>query len=265
MKFFLEDISFLIPLRIDSVIRIENLLAIIRYIQRNFKSNITVLEASAYNNGLLKKILNHKVKYMFFEDKDPVFYRTKYCNILAKACETKFLSIWDTDVLVDKNQIVDSMEKLRNEEADMAYPFDGRFYDTSEIIRTLYMQKPQMNILHNNCERMSLIYGDNHKGGAFFANTEKYLLSGMENEFFYGWGAEDFERYERWINMQFKVYRSFGPMYHFSHPRDLNGQYRSIQQQDLVNSELTKISKSSRDELYKQMHYCPKNSPHRFS
>ena len=249
MKTNLEDLTFLMPLKVDSVIRIENLSAIIRYLQRHFQTHIAVLEAGAYDNGLLRKLLNREVKYTFIEDKDPVFHRTKYRNIMAKAVETPFLAVWDVDVLVDKNQIIDTMDKLRKDETDMAYPFDGRFYDTSEIIRTLYMKKQQMKILHRNRERMILLYGDKHKGGAFLANTEKYRLSGMENENFYGWGPEDFERYDRWNNMQFRVYNSPGGMYHFTHPRDLNGRFNSMRQMALSNAERIKTFKSSLSEL----------------
>ena len=253
MKTDLEDLTFLMPLKVDSVIRIENLLAVIRYFQRNFQTHIAVLEVGSYDNGFLRKLLSREVKYTFIEDKDPVFHRTKYRNIMAKTVETPFLAVWDVDVLVDKSQIVNTMEKLRKGEADMAYPFDGRFYDTSEIIRALYMKKPQMKILHRNKERMTLIYGENHKGGAFLANTEKYRLSGMENENFYGWGPEDFERYDRWINMGFNVYNNPGSMYHFTHPRDLNGRFNSKRQVELTNFERTKTSKSSYDELYAQI------------
>ena len=253
MKTNLEDLTFLMPLKVDSVIRIENLLAVICYLQRHIQSNFVVLEVGSYNNGLLKKLLNKEVKYTFIEDKDPIFHRTKYRNIMVKEVETRFLAVWDVDVLVDKRQIIDAMEKLRQGVADMAYPCNGRCYDTSEIIRALYIRKPQMKILDRNRERMNLLYGENVKGGAFLANTEKYRLSGMENENFYGWGPEDFERYYRWVNMQFKVYNSPGVMYHFTHPRDLNGQYNSMRQRELTLSERLKTCKSSYDELYAQI------------
>jgi len=249
MKTNLEDLTFLMPLKADSVIRIENLLAIIRYLQRHFQTYIAVLEVGSYDSDLLRKLLNRKVKYTFIEDKDPVFHRTKYRNMMAKAVETPFLAVWDVDVLVDKIQIIDALEKLRQGEADMVYPFDGRFYDTSEIIRMLYMKKQQIRVLHRNRERMNLIYGKNHRGGAFLADTKKFYLSGMENENFYGWGPEDFERYDRWINMQFKVNSISGCMYHLTHPRDLNGQYNSLRQKEIVKSEFNKISNSSYDEL----------------
>jgi len=250
MKTDLEDLTFLIPLKVDSVVRIENLLAVIRYLQRYFRTHTAVLEVGGYDNGLLRKLLNREVKYTFIEDKDPVFHRTKYRNMMAKAVKTPFLAVWDVDVLVDKSQIIDAITKLRQGEADMVYPFDGRCYDTSEIIRALYMKKPQIKTLHQNRKRMNLFYGKILRGGAFLANTEQYRLSGMENENFYGWGEEDFERYHRWINMLFKVYNIPGCMYHFTHPRDLNGWFNSERQKDLANSKLIETWKSSCDELY---------------
>jgi predicted glycosyltransferase involved in capsule biosynthesis len=249
----MEDVTFLFPIKPDSIIRIENLLATINYIRANFKTNIAVLEVSSYNNGFLKKLLNREVKYSFVEDKDPVFHRTKYRNLMSKEVETAFLAVWDSDVIVDKEQIIDAVAKLRSGEADVVYPFDGKFYDTSGIIRTLYLKKKSIKILHRNRNKMSLIYGDKHKGGAFMANREKYIPLGLENENFYGWGPEDYERYERWVNLNFKIYNTTGCMYHLTHPRDMNGQFNSPRQAELTNSERFKTMKSSYSELVESL------------
>lgn len=253
MKTNLEDLTFLMPLKVDSVIRIENLLAIIHYLQRHFQTNIVVLEVGPYNNGILRKLLNRDVKYTFIEDRDPVFHRTKYRNLIAKGVDTPFLAIWDVDVLVDKLQIINTVEILRQGKADIVYPYDGTFYDTSNIIRSLYIKKPQMKILHQNRMRMNLIYGENHKGGAFFAHTDKYRLSGMENEFFYGWGEEDFERYNRWTILGLTIYRIPGCMYHLSHPRDINGYFSSSRQIEITKSENIKTWQSSYNELIENL------------
>jgi len=249
MRINLEDVTFLMPLKVDSIIRIENLLAVISYLQRHFQTSIAVLEVGSCNNGILRKLLNSEVKYTFIEDRDPIFHRTKYRNLMVKGIGTPLLTVWDVDVLVDKNQIIETIEKLRHGEADIVYPYDGKFYDTSEIIRSLYMKKPQMKILHQNRIRMNQIYGENHKGGAFFANTEKYRLSGMENENFYGWGEEDFERYNRWMIFGLNIYRVPGCMYHLSHPRDINGSFSSSRQMEITKSESIKTRQSSHNEL----------------
>jgi len=249
MKIDLEDLTFLFPLKPDSIIRIENLLATTSYILRNFKTNLSVLEVSAYNNGIIRDVINPKIDYSFKQDKDLVFHRTKYRNLMTSTVKTTFLAVWDVDTIVDMMQIKDSMEKLRKRETDVAYPYDGHFYDTSEIIRSLFIQKKQIQILHKYRNRMSLIYGNKHVGGAFIASTEKYRQMGMENEKFYGWGPEDYERYNRWKNLGFKIYRAPGCMYHLSHPRDMNGYYNSQRQKEITISEYTRTKKSSYNEL----------------
>jgi len=249
MKTDLTDLTFLFPLKPDSIVRIENLLATTGYILRNFNTNVSVLEVSAYNNGFLSKLLNRKIIYSFFEDKDPIFHRTKYRNIMTKEVTTPFLAVWDVDVIADKQLIIDTMEKLRNGEADVAFPYNGEFYDTSEIIRALFIRKNQIRILHKYKDYMSFLYKDTHIGGAFIASTEKYKQAGMENEKIYGWGNEDYERHNRWKNLGLKIYRASGCMYHLSHPRDMNGRYNSQRQMEITISENIKTKKSSYDEL----------------
>jgi predicted glycosyltransferase involved in capsule biosynthesis len=207
------------------------------------------LEVSTYNNGIIRKLINQKIDYKFIEDKDPVFHRTKYRNMMTNAVETPFLAVWDVDVIVDKQLILDTMDKLRNGTADVAFPYDGKFYDTSDIIRSLFILKNKIQILHKNRDCMSLIYGTEHAGGAFIVSTEKYKQTGMENEKFYGWGWEDYERYDRWINLGLNIYRAPGCMYHLSHPRDMNGSFTSQKQKERSRAEHIKIWKSSYDEL----------------
>ena len=91
-KIDLMDITILIPVRLDSIIRIENLLASIESVRRNFRTNLYVLEASKYNNHLLEKLLPGTVRYFWVCDNDPVFYRTHYLNQLAQMASTPYLA-----------------------------------------------------------------------------------------------------------------------------------------------------------------------------
>lgn len=68
-----KDLTFLIPVRLDSIIRLENLLASIDSINETFDTNVYVLESCSYKNKLLERILPNNVKYVFIEDKDPIF------------------------------------------------------------------------------------------------------------------------------------------------------------------------------------------------
>lgn len=249
MKTNLEDLTFLIPIRLDSIIRLENLIATIDYIWKSFKTHIFVLEAAPYNNNVINSILKNKIEYYFIEDKDPIFYRTKYLNVMARNAQTPFLSIWDADVIIDKKQIIDCMSRLRKNETDIAFPYDGNFMDTSPILKSLFFKSGNIGDLHRNKERMKLLYGPNHKGGAIIVNAEKYKFAGMENENFYGWGPEDFERYERWSNLKFRIYRSKGCLYHLSHPRSINSGFNSNYQMKYSNNEFGKTKASSKQEI----------------
>lgn len=251
MKTNLEDVTFLMPVRLDSVVRIENLLATINHIYSNYTTNIYILEAASFENGIIRNLLGDKVRYQFVKDMDPIFHRTKYRNILIQEVETPFLSVWDTDVIIGDMQITTSVNALRSSDCEISYPYDGRFLDTTPIIRSLYFEKYcDFNVLYEHQDRMHLLYGNKHIGGAFLIDTKKYIESGLENEVFYGWGPEDFERHDRWVNLGYRIHRTSGVSFHLSHPRDINGNFNSQLQRDRSNSELRKTRLSSTAELY---------------
>lgn len=254
MKINLKDLTFLIPIRIDSIARLENALAVITYLRCRFDTHILVLEASQYKNEVLHRLLPKEIEYYFVEDKDPVFYRTHYLNQMTQKVKTNYLAIWDADVITPPEQIVDAITHLREKEADIAYPYDGVFIDTSEIIRMFFIMSKQLKVLTKNKNKMEPLYATKDmKGGAILVNVQKYIEGGMENERFYGWGPEDFERYERWEGLNYKIYRSEGCIYHLSHPRDMNGKYNSQHQMNNMTNELATIRSSSPEEIREHM------------
>ncbi len=254
MKTNLNDLTFLIPVRIDSMIRLENTLAVVNYLRSKFNTRIMVLEANRYNGKILQKLLPKDVEYYFIEDKDPVFYRTYYLNWMTCKVQTDHLAIWDADVIIPPKQVLNAIEQLRTREADIAFPYSGIFLDSSEIIRMLFITSMRMSVLTRNKEKMNRLYPSSEmKGGAILVNVQKYKEAGMENERFYGWGPEDFERYERWEGLGYKIYRSNGCLYHLSHPRDMNGKYNSNHQMKDTSYELSVTRNSSPDEILERM------------
>ncbi|MDR2914720.1 MAG: hypothetical protein LBV74_07810 [Tannerella sp.] len=230
MKANLKDTTFIIPVRMDSVIRLENLLLTVDCIQKDFDAHIIVLEAAPYSNGIISSTLRD-IDYWFVEDKDPVFHRTKYLNRMAMSVKTGILSLWDTDVILEAEQIWDSVRQLRENNYDVAYPYDGDFLDTSDILRNHYWVHRDIEFLKKHKEKMNSLYTVDGiigaLGGAIFIQTESYLNAGMDSEDFYGWGLEDGERYYRWLEHDYRIYRSKGCLFHLSHSRDSNGMFRS--------------------------------------
>ena len=243
MKEDLSDITFLILVRLDSVERIENILAVTDTLLRYFKTNICVLEASHYNNGLLRKLLNSKINYRFVVDKDTVLHKTKYYNQMTKTVETPFMAIWDTDVVTDKPAILDAVKHLR-EEADVAFPYNGICYETSEIIRNLYLIKKDIRLLHRHRDKLEMLHNRNLVGGALLIRTDKYFEAGGDNEKIYGWGNDDFVRYEQWRIRLFKIYHANARLYHLCHPRGINSRFRTSLSKKISDAELIKLQHS---------------------
>lgn len=75
----------------------------------------------------------------------------------------------------------------------------------------------------------------------------------MENEHFYGWGPEDFERYSRWQAFGYKLFRTEGFMIHLTHQRDINSHFNSVFQMKKLNLELARTRNSSRNQIIQHL------------
>ena len=256
MRIDLTDTTFIIPVRVDTVVRLENLLLCVEHLQERLDTRIVVLEAAPCNNGLIQQLLKDRVTYRFVEDKDPVYHKTKYVNQLAMDVKTEFTGIWDVDVIVPHEQILDALQHLRQNSCDVAYPFDGNCYDTSDLLRNHYLIHRDLEFLKANRGKMQLMYNVEGVigavGGAIFVRTDKYRLSGMDNEAFYGWGLEDGERHYRWLCFDFDIYRSKGYIFHLTHTRDSTWMSSSKSHHRKSRHEIDEIVNYTKEELFEQ-------------
>jgi predicted glycosyltransferase involved in capsule biosynthesis len=241
----ISDNTFLFPVRLDTIERLENTLAATQFLVSSFETNIMVSEYSAYNNGLLERLLEKSIQYVFHEDHDLILFRTKFLNEMTHSVTTPFVAIWDTDVIVPKNQVFKAMEMLRNGVADFVYPYESYFFDTTPLLRKLYFEGMDINVLEQNTKKMKAMYSPNPVGGAFMANRQAYVYSGLENENFYGWGLEDGERYYRWLNQGYRVKRVHGPLFHLSHGRGINSTYGNPDQQLVKRKEVIRVKRNT--------------------
>jgi hypothetical protein len=93
MKYDLNDTTFIIPVRFDSMIRSENLLLTLENLESNFHTNVIVAEASYYNSGILKRLIGNSISCYFIEEKDPIFHRTKHLNAISRQVNTDIIGI----------------------------------------------------------------------------------------------------------------------------------------------------------------------------
>ena len=207
-----SELTIVIPVRMDSKEREENLRAILPYLISYTYATILVMEVDEEQKFFLKNT-DKRIKYYFQKDTDVIFHYTRYRNELLIRSETNIVAIWDADVFLTVSQLKAGIEWVKKG-VTMCIPYDGRaFYlspeDSINARKNLYRYI-------NNCEEESLIplLGRSSVGGVFIINKQRYLQAGGENENIYGWGPEDAERVKRMEILEEPVERVSGPLFH---------------------------------------------------
>jgi predicted glycosyltransferase involved in capsule biosynthesis len=220
----LTDFTFLFPIRIDSRYRKENTDASVKYILEHFKTNIIILEGDISR----KYYLNHRhkdISYEFLKDKSKFFHKTRYINRLIEIAKTPFIVVWDADVIVPGEQVLNSIEAIRSGKTVFSIPYDGRVYKCDELLSNVFKRTLRIEILEKLMSALPLMYGYHSPGGAFITDKEKYIRIGGENLNFKSWGPEDMERIKRFEVLNIPVHRSGGPMFHLWHHQRQNSWY----------------------------------------
>lgn len=242
----LDDIvTFVIPVRIDSSERKENLDVVLDRLSKRKRSKIIVLEAD--NDSKYRVPENYpNVTYRFVKDDNPVFYRTKYLNELLREADTSIVGIWDTDVIVPDDQIDYSIADIQNGKAVMSFPYDGRFNFCSLEDSVVFRDNRLIEFLEetqgSNCILHSV-------GGAFLVHKDYYLKAGGENEHFYGWGMEDMERIKRMEIVGLPVSRASGVLYHLFHSRNENSRFYNPMLENESRTEFLKVCSMSKEQI----------------
>lgn len=236
MKSDLFEITFIIPIRIDSEERLNNIDYVIWYLQSNFNANIILTENDKVSrlHGRYKNI-----DYIFWQNNENTFHRTKMLNEMTKKATTKYIAVYDADVVLPIESYIMGYDSLKGA-TDVFYPFNNKFIGISnKEVGTII----DFNNINGN------VISENSVGGCFFIKKDKYIEAGLENENFVAWGYEDNERYERFskLNYCISVYMKH-PLYHLYHPptKEANFNNPAIASQF---QEYNKIKEMAKDNL----------------
>jgi len=238
----LTDLTFIIPVKLDSKERRENLEVTIDYLLSNFKTNIIVGEES---HRPMFSYLDNIVTYMHIKPTLNCFYRTKILNLMTKKANTKFVINYDCDVIMDPTQYSLCIDLLRKSAYDFIYPYNGHFILTPREYLPGIRNTKHVNAINNDaCRYVKAV----SRGGAIAFNKKTFIAAGMENEYFRSWGPEDTERYIRFKKLGYKVGYLNMPLYHLEHPRGSDSNKSNIYYNQ-NETEFRKIQKMSSAQL----------------
>ncbi len=243
----LSELTFCIPVRIDSPERLRNLHAVVEYFHKSSDANFIVLEADSCPRVELP--VDSRIDYLFVEDKKEIYHRTRYINMMLKRCTTRFAAVWDADVVVPVGQIEEALEILKNEKSVMVYPYGGRLRNTMEFFSNCFARSLDIRVLSDFPQNSLLMCAYHSVGGGFIVDRVRYMSFGGENENFTGWGPEDVERWKRLEIIGETPKRTKGEMYHLSHPRGINSRAKDPETMLCTRTELAKVCGMMPNEL----------------
>lgn len=214
-KYRLDDVSFIIPAKIDSKERLRNLNSLISFLGIHFSTNIFVGECDT--NCKLKLFNTKNINYTFFKKEN--FNKAFILNSLYKHITTKYISIINTDIFLNSEQIIQSIDSLRTDECDIIYPFDGSiYYITNERDMIKLIRHKNIEVIHKD----ELNIRKNIVSGCVMFKKDVIEKIGYENESI-NYKLVDNERYERLKRFNFKISKlNNSSLYHLTHPKSKN-------------------------------------------
>ncbi len=219
------DVCFTIPVFNDHPDRLENLALCINMLKKNFNCSIIVMEQylSDHRNEEEKDV-EFLFSNMYLGFKNPYFHRTKMLNDMAKYAYKKLncniIFNWDADVFIPPLQILESIQALRSNKADMSFPYNWAFarMPRKTWFETIRNHEDIGMVKSTQFNGMTVGHDVRSVGGAVGFRYDAFVNGGMENENFISYGPEDVERVSRFEKLGFKIHRTVGPnLYHMNH------------------------------------------------
>jgi hypothetical protein len=245
----LKDITFCIPLRIDTKERWANINRTLTMLS-TFKTNVALVidgempMIQSYMDILYDNFStsDFNLNIEIHVNTDPVFRKVVLINDMVRKITTKYIAIYDADVIFKAEQYIETYRRLK--ECDVVYFYDGYFCDIPNNLIT-------MSIDFNHFESIKKPHTfQTSFGGAFAIRLSKFIEAGGANENFIGWGYEDNEFYVRFYKLGYSIARTCGDCYHFMHPRNENSWFSNPNIKS-NEEECEKVKKMSTEELKK--------------
>ena len=287
MKHDLKDVTFIIPLQIETDDRLRNIILTTSFLLNTFDTNVIVKEVDEepifqqWALPAIKRIVGDTsgLNYIFEKHSrnDDAFHRTKVLNEMVLLADTKIVVNYDSDIILPVSSYLEAVEKLKT--CDVVYPY--RFGERGERkvrLDTQFDNKPAIDNFEQHPEIKAYLesgYDENALEGKYFYyphqqgegwaeygmvqffNKQVYLDGYLENENFIAYAPEDVERHHRWSVLGYDIQRVDNYAYHFEHKRTPNSWFNNpfMQKNNQLWEYLKNLSKEQVIEYYENQEY----------
>lgn len=220
----LWDVTFIVPIFIDTPEQLCNLQNNLRHLTTLFETTILIGEHKAPEVAPVSQKLSEfagSFDYLEFPGAHENFFHTRLLNQLLARVSTPLVCNLDCDAFFSSRQYLMAAQLLRWDAAEFVLPQNGPTIHISQQAQDEVLQVLQTRSLDENeiARLAELVWNGDSVGGEVFGKTQIYRDCGGENENFVGWGWEDFERVSRLEKLGHRLLRTPGALSHFTHPR----------------------------------------------
>jgi len=250
----MEQMTFIIPIRVDSKDRLDNCDTVIRYLTGNFPLAEIILveqDAKPLSAGLAQKY--PAIKWHFIEE-GGYFRKSNVFNTGLKLATRKFVSFYDADCLLQVEAYRQTLNILRKGKYKLVLPFNYIFVFVSGSIKRAIVAsgdpgtygtiKRVSDFTETDELRMAIMLG-----GIFFADRDVVVSEGGFNRNMVSYGWEDTEFLARFHNLGYPAYtmRDYS-LVHLDHERGPDSRINERYQDNKL--EFYKVMGLSRSALF---------------
>lgn len=281
----LSNVTFIIPLRIDSDDRLRNIILSTSFLLNVFDCKVIIKESdemskfNAWAKPLIESISDTKnLTYIFEENGEDHFHRTRLLNEMILETTTEIVVNYDSDVILPVSSYVKSKKMLDSGEYQIVYPYkfgekgerkvflNTKIEDENDLNNILKFPLVKKFISNFDPEVLneSYAYAQNVNGTGWaeygmvqFFSTQVYKDGYLENENFIAYAPEDVERHHRWNIFGYKIGRVDNYAYHLEHKRTHNSWFNNpfMKKNNELWDYLKNLSKEELIEYYKNQDY----------
>ena len=229
------DISFIIPIRIESNDRLKNCITVVSYLLNTVPTAKIFIKEVDHKSifqehalPVINQVANSQNVVHIFEqsEQNSLFHRTKYINDLFEQTKSKVVWHYDIDVIFPKDSFKSAFD-LINDGCDFVYPYGCGVYQYAvnypqDLFQKFIQSEYNLSLLRDSSSRLPCTVGFSQ-----VFNRESYFDFCMMNENFMSWGCEDVELYYRMSCLEYKIGRVWSDVYHLEHSRTFNSHYNN--------------------------------------
>lgn len=219
----LSDVTFIVPLYVESEDRLRNMEIVLRFIARHFRTRLLVVEDTG--KGATDRAKNIALGLGFEHlavvgNDTPYFHKTWMANHGIEKATTPMVVVHDSDIVMNRLQYALARDAVRDG-GNVAFPYNGTVVDVSAENFVTFAQSLDTGSFD------PLAPGNGYPGigahgGAVFFSRHAIDTSGGFNETIVAWGLEDREMIERLEKLGMPARRGDGPLFHLRHARTVN-------------------------------------------